>query len=156
MWPLVEHAARIMTREERFVCPAHFEDSYLIQLVRDDIDELGEDAEPCSFCDHGELGARIELLADALRDTIGRYYATANDAGVPWDEGEYVFPVLDTSDVVADLDAIADWRVHESIVDLLEDEAWVRTHDPAPPGHSCCGEDGIGSASTSSTRAAFS
>jgi len=121
-----------MIRHERSACPAHVDDSYLIQLIQYEIDELGEDAEPCSFCDDAESGAPIDVLADAIRNTIERYYTTANDAGVPWDEGEYVFPVLDTSDVLSDLDAGLDWPVYEAVLELLEDEAWVPAHDPAP------------------------
>lgn len=119
-----------MTRADQFVCATHIDDSYLAQLIQDNVEEIGEDEQPCSFCE-GSAGASIESISDVIRDTIERYYMTANDAGVPWDEGAFVFPVLDTSDVLSDLVGL-DWPVHQAVLELLEDEAWVPVHDPAP------------------------
>jgi hypothetical protein len=96
--------------------------------------EASYEAERCSFC--GSIGAApIEDLVEVLETAVRRYFRTALDAGVPWDqeEGRWMFPVLDSEDALMSLDPALDDEVHQAVVDILyeDDEAWVGRHDPA-------------------------
>lgn len=109
------------------MCPAHFDDPYLRKVVEDAVAD--EDAQ-CGYCDAGEGGALVDEVVEVVRDAIDRHYDTANDAGMPRDEGEWAFPTLDTADVLGELGGIDDWSVCDRILRDLEWDDWVPSGDP--------------------------
>jgi HEPN/RES N-terminal domain 1 len=100
---------------DQHVCPEHSQDAYLARHLRDLVDsDDSHAAQPCSFC--GSMGTvPLAELADVLEAGIRRYYLTAADAGVPWDnEDGWMSATDDTRDVLWNLDPALDDDVGEA------------------------------------------
>lgn len=115
---------------ERIICPQHFEDSYLRTFIAERLDDSREDTESCSFCSENP-GVPFSEVVELVEDAIGRHFDTAADSGVPYAEGEWQWPTMDTWDV---LDDLAEWGIAFEVVSELrqelEEEAWVRKGSP--------------------------
>lgn len=77
-------------------------------------------------------GPPFQVLCELVRGALHRFYETAGNAGVPRDEGEWIYPVRDTHDVVTELclEGGIDGEVNDRVVELFDDEAWVPRYEP--------------------------
>lgn len=128
---------RLKEREERglaepasdlSLCPQHVEDAYLKQKIAESagLETL------CAFCDEEPVrDAPLAVLCYLISSDLHRLYETAANAGVPRDEGEWVYAVQDTYDIVYELcaDGGVEPDVSDRIVDLFDAEAWYPKFD---------------------------
>lgn len=85
-----------------YVCEEHAgDDEYLLGMVRDFIDKERDLREPCAVC---ELpGAPMDALLEKIVKGVHKFFEPAVNS-VPWDEGDWALLVIDTYDVLQDLD----------------------------------------------------
>jgi hypothetical protein len=102
------------------VCPQHIEDDFLRQFVKGGID--GQ-TWTCAIC--GQDGSAVADVVEVVVDAVDKFFERANDAGVPFDEGDWVFPVIDTWDMLMDLGIESSSSLFEAIEQKLGDDAWV-------------------------------
>ena len=124
------HDPRQLTDSD-YACPKHVgDDSYLKGAVRSFVrGDLGA-SEPCAFCK--KKGMPVDQLLDIIESGVSKFFDRANDAGVPFDEGDWVLPVMSTEEVLADLGIDDDSPLLDASVGRLEDDAWVADGDGWP------------------------
>jgi hypothetical protein len=110
------------------VCPRHVTDPFLQQTL----ESSTQAGLWCSYCPDRDVDAApLDTLSDAVAHALHRFYETAANACVPW-EGGWVWPVLDTYDVIDELcgDGGIDDEVAEHLRELFDEEDWVPAFDP--------------------------
>lgn len=119
----MEEEARGWTPPATNVCDCCVEDEYLKQLIRNEMSEAA-----CDYCGRRSdvpIAAPVEVLMGPIAFAVYRYFAEPGEAGVPYDEGEYVVDSIGTSDVLTALDL----ECHESLFEDLEaafhNQYWV-------------------------------
>src|SRR5215468_9826401 len=106
------------------VCARCFEDEAIKGFIR-----LGATEKRCSYCKRRSkkliatpMNDVLELIGESLRDEYGDPY----DAGVPVESGEYVFPIMDTSEVLDELGGITEnGDVLRHVLRAFSDSTWV-------------------------------
>jgi hypothetical protein len=107
---------------DRMVCAKCFEDYAIQDFIRDRPTE-----KKCSYCGRRSkksiavpMNDVLELIGEGLR------YEYADPAEQnPWDEGEYVFPTMDSRELFDEIGPIAQNEdVHEEIVGAFGDKTW--------------------------------
>ena len=108
-----------------YVCEGHAgEDEYLLEMVRDFIEKDPGATEPCAVC--GNPGAPVEDLLEDIVLAVHKFFEPAINS-VPFDEGDWALPVIDSYDVLSDLDIDGTHPLFEATLGELDDDApWVR------------------------------
>jgi RES domain-containing protein len=109
------------------ICPQHCDDDYLRKFVEDDID--GQEW-VCAIC--GQEGTAVARVVDIVVDSVHKWFERANEAGVPFDEGDWVFPIMDTQEVLMDLGLEYDSPLFPLIEGKLGEDAWVNVGSNYP------------------------
>jgi len=114
-----------------FVCRKHVgTDLFLADTVRAFVKGDPEASDKCAFCKR--QGMPVDELVRIVAAGVNKFFDRANDAGVPFDEGDWVFPVMSTEEVLADLGIDDDSPLLHATVGFLEDDAWVSDGDGWP------------------------
>lgn len=114
-----------------YVCHKHVgDDGYLAATVRALVKDDPDACDQCAFCKR--QGVPVNQLLDIIVSGVNKFFERANDAGVPFDEGDWVFPVMSTDEVLADLGIDDDSPLLYASVGRLEDDAWVAVGDGWP------------------------
>lgn len=118
---------------DQHVCGCHVGDAYLRRFVEDLLEDLGEDAGDCDFCDdEARRGVPLQELVEVIEAALNSHFQRAADAGVPLDEGEWQWPTYDTSDAIGDLEAgnAVEDPLLQAILSCIEDDVWVPRGTP--------------------------
>lgn len=112
------------------VCAEHIEDSFLARRIADYLDDDPAAGEPCGFC--GEPGMPVDELVEIVSAAVDKFFDRANDAGVPFDEGDWALPVMSTDEVLADIGIDGDSPILNACWQTIDDDAWVPVGDGWP------------------------
>lgn len=83
---------------EKFVCPDCVDDEYLKEIICQSAEKT-----QCDYCGRrirSRSAAPILALMEPIGSTVAYYFNEPTQAGVPWDEGAFVFESTDTRDVL--------------------------------------------------------
>lgn len=117
------------TPPDKFVCDNCVEDEFLKQLIRDAASEPS-----CDYCGRSAdepIAAPVEVLMEPIAFAVNRSFGEPGEAGVPYDEGEYVVGSTDTGDVLMQLEFDCHESLFEDVAAAFDNEYWV----PAANGH---------------------
>jgi RES domain-containing protein len=112
---------------DTYVCSEHVDEPFLrLQIVNAVEPDSG-----CSYCS-ASSAAPMHVLVELIAGALHRLYERANDAGVPRDEGDWVFPVQHTGEVLEELcwAAGVSSQLAEDLTGLFAPEDWVEAHQP--------------------------
>lgn len=123
--------------KNKHVCANCFDDKYIKSFINGNLI-----SKKCDFCGKESsalVAADFNDVIEYIRDCISTEWESPDDAGVPVDGGNYVWPVLDASDLICDeIGLEAKQEVIESILQAFSDELWYkrkfRTADPMLAG----------------------
>lgn len=110
--------------DDKFVCPKCVEDSFLRGLIAKQAC-----SDTCSYCGNksrANLAAPLDVLMYTIASAVNYSFREPSEAGVPWDEGEYVTDLWETSDVLQALELHCHDELFDDIVDAFQNDAWVR------------------------------
>ncbi|WP_158884479.1 RES domain-containing protein [Rhodanobacter sp. L36] len=115
---------------DKHVCPRCVDDDYLRKLVRDDLT-----ARACDYCgrrSRSPIAARVNVLLEAIYPTVDAYFNEPNDAGVPFDEGEYLVEPWSMEEIFESLNLE---ERPELMQDLINADIYDGGRVPAADGH---------------------
>lgn len=123
---------------EDFVCSKHVENEDLAEIIlkyleEDPAEDLAGE-ENCSLCN--SRGIQVEILVELVSSAVNKLFETANNSGMPRDEGSWAYPVKSTEDVLAELEIYSDCPIESACLGALGDEDWVSDGDGWPNEHS--------------------
>lgn len=114
---------------EKFVCPDCVDDEYLKDIIRQSAEKT-----QCDYCGRRTRSrsvAPILVLMGPIGSTVAYYFNEPTQAGVPWDEGAFVFDSTDTHDVLMSISLDCHDELFEDIADSFINDDWA----PAAGGH---------------------
>jgi hypothetical protein len=107
---------------DRTVCAKCFEDYAIQDFIRDKASET-----KCSYCGRRSkkpIAVPMNDVLELIGEGLGYEYADPAEQN-PWDEGEYVFPTMNSRELFDEIGPIArNEDVHEEIVEAFGDSAW--------------------------------
>jgi RES domain-containing protein len=115
---------------DKHVCPRCVDDDYLRKLVRDDLTSC-----VCDYCgrrSRSPIAASVNVLLEAIYPTVDAYFNEPNDAGVPFDEGEYLVEPLSMEEI---FESLGLEERPELMQDLIDADAYDGGRVPAADGH---------------------
>lgn len=120
----IEQYERGWRNSDKYVCSKCIEDAYLKQVVADS----SETGNLCTFCG-AEPSADFDTFLESFMVGVDNQFEQADNAGMPWDEGEYVFTTYNTWEIVDEFSWVAaeshQGEVLEEIVNSLEDKVYA-------------------------------
>jgi len=117
-------------KSDKHVCPRCVDDDYLRKLVRDDLSACA-----CDYCgrrSRSPIAASVNVLLEAIYPTVNAYFNEPNDAGVPFDEGEYFVEPWSIEEI---FESFCLEERPELLQDLVYADAYDDGRAPAADGH---------------------
>ncbi len=121
-WMEVE--ARGWYDPDKSVCPDCVEDDYLKSEIQANFSSTN-----CDYCGRSSgqsIAAPIRVVLKPIAEALFRHYGEPAQAGLPWDEGEYVGgrAIVDTSEALENLEFERDEKLFDDISDAFLNDAW--------------------------------
>lgn len=107
---------------DKTICAGCVADEYLANIVR----AAKTDDEPCSFC-RAQPAADFDVFMEAFMVGVHNEYEQADDAGMPWDEGSYVFETYEHWDLPDQFD-VAGGDYADQVVAEMRDRLVEKTY----------------------------
>jgi RES domain-containing protein len=127
----MEEQERGWSDPDTSVCDECVTEVYLAALVRASATES-----TCDYCGRTSdtsdtsdipIACPTWVVVEAVANTIGHFYSDPDNAGVPYDEGEYALEPTDTANVLAGFPTIGSDVFHEALVECFDSRSWVPT-----------------------------
>jgi RES domain-containing protein len=115
---------------DKHVCPRCVDDDYLRKLVRDDLTACA-----CDYCgrrSRSPFAASVNVLLEAIYPTVDAYFNEPNDAGAPFDEGEYLVEPWSMEEI---FESFFFEERPELMKDLIDADTYDGGRVPAAGGH---------------------
>ena len=109
---------------DKHVCPDCLEDDFLKEHIKSLVDSTY-----CDYCGRESeelIAAPLDELIEYIISCVETEYGNPDDEGVPVEGGEYVWPVLDSYDLIGDeIGLDGNQPVIDDIITALSDRQWV-------------------------------
>ena len=115
--------------DDKLVCADCVDDTYLKSVV-----EAHMAGTTCSYCERTDskaIAAPVEVLIDAVFNTVCYLFSEPTEAGVPSEGGAFRVELICTDDVLHSLPLDCEHELFEDIVNSFNNDYWV----PAASGH---------------------
>lgn len=106
-----------------FVCGEHVGDPFLASLIVEYLDDDPDGGDVCAFCT--SQGMPVENLVEVVSASVNKFFDRANDAGIPFENGDWQLPVMSTEEVLADIGIDGDSPLLNTSCEEVDDDAWV-------------------------------
>lgn len=126
----LEDQDRGWRESDKYVCPRCVKDDYLRKLVRGDLIACA-----CDYCgrrSRSPIAARVNVLLKAIYPAVAAYFNEPNDAGVPFDEGEYLVEPWSMDEI---FESFGLEELPELMQDLIDADTYDGGRVPAAGGH---------------------
>nr|AQQ74472.1 hypothetical protein [uncultured bacterium] len=119
---LLEREERGWTADDKFVCAKCVEDDHLKKLVRKNATHNG-----CDYCGRKAkaCAAPLEIVVEAVYETLTYFFADPAGAGVPRDDGEWLFEAKSTQEALDDIGLEGHVDLVNDVVGAISNDAWV-------------------------------
>lgn len=110
--------------EEKMVCQDCVDDVYLKHLINQ-----AACSKECDYCGKKtakNFAAPVEAIMGAIAHALNYRFAEPTEAGMPWDEGEWVFETTDTADALMALPLNCNDDLFEDIASSFVNTEWTR------------------------------
>lgn len=121
----MEAEARGWDAPDKFVCEECVPDLFLKEVVA-----YNQEQDVCDYCGRaGEepIAAPVESVMEVIAETVHYYYAAPQDAGVPYEDGEWAVPTMDIADVMGDLEFDCRSDLFDDVLSGFNSTCWVET-----------------------------
>lgn len=132
-WYLEQVERGWFSKPDRWVCANCLDEDALATLVR-----ATATHSVCSYC--GTRGSRpiaaeLDVVSEAISDGLRAEYGYPANEGVPWEKGWALGGVVDTWDLLLDLEVSGNEGVHADLVDSFDNAEWCQRNFYRLPAH---------------------
>jgi len=124
---MMEAEERGWDAPDTWICANCVADSFLKEVIAENLAER-----ECSYCGRtaaAAIAAPAEAVMEVIAATVHYYYAAPEDAGVPWEDGEWAIPTMDIIEVLGELDFDAHSAFFSDVLDGFHSSFWVEGAD---------------------------
>jgi len=117
--------ARGWDAPDKFVCEECVPDIFLKEVVADNLEQ-----DVCDYCGRESeepIAASVESVMEVIAETVYFYYAAPQDAGVPYEDGEWAVPTMDITDVMGELEFDCHSDLFDDVLSGFNSTCWVET-----------------------------
>lgn len=115
---------------DKHVCPRCVGEDYLKKIVSSNLA-----SNRCDYCDRrsrAPIAASVNVLLEVIYPAVNAYFNEPIDAGVPWEEGEYLVETWSMEEILEELGFEGHAELIQDVIDAeTNDAGWV----PAAGGH---------------------
>lgn len=121
----IESQERGWDAPDAWVCSVCVGDEFLANLVLENVEEC-----ECSYCGEESahpVAAPVECVMEVIAAAVFHYFSPPQEAGVPYEDGEWAVRTLDTADVIAELELDAQDQFLDDVISAFHEVCWVRS-----------------------------
>lgn len=123
----IEAQKRGWDAPDKCVCADCVHDLFLEEVVGDNLEQ-----DLCDYCGRESdepIAAPVEYVIEVIAETVHYYYSAPQDAGVPYEDGEWALTTMDTAEVMADLEFECQSDLFDDVLSAFNNTCWIETAD---------------------------